>query len=281
MDMEDSRSVAGTWRQVVLAVGMVMAASAVPLPGAAAQGVATLAQVHDVDTRQAGAAGVVAPGAREARLLERLKAETEVSVTVGNITLKVPVPPGHVRVVPEMEALHASVQASIQEGRFLSLVAFMPQDLAARALAGHQPGLPRLFSMAVDRDAQGWDASAQDFAVLKEMLLSVREKEVKTLLEENRKQVNRLIQERTAQRGETIRNAIRQVEPKPVHLVGERMIAFSVVARTQGLDASRPDRVMTQATTLGLLWVNGKVLRLQSMAQGASALDWSRTSLQQ
>lgn len=277
-------------KRLACAIGLAIAALTLPSTAVMAQGGAA------PDVQRAGVADTFAQqnsqymaqisearsgGSRHARQLAELKAETEVPVTVGGVELKIPVPPGHVRVSRDMPKMYASASGATDASTFRHVIAFMPVEQAAEALAGELPGLKSAFSIVVDRKLEHLMASSRDFLGLREAITSMRKQAVDAQLEEDRKRANQSIQKRAEHYGDNTTAAIESVQHKGVHLDTPRMIAFSMQARTRGLDESDPNRLVTQGTTLGFVHVNGKVLRMQNMAQGDTALAWSQSAWQQ
>lgn len=281
-------------RRVALAASIVASILAVPASGVMAQApgqagterAATLSdqrsggQARGLTTQVASAQIASAGDSRKARLLEALKAETEVPVKVGEITLKIPVPPGHVRVSHDMPELYIAAQQTTQGTHFRPLVTFMPVEQAMDALAGERPGLGSAFSVVVDRRLEDRSASLADFNAVKKGVRSMNEKQAQAAVEAQRQRVNQNVQKELERYGDARNIAINEVKMEPVHLDKAGLIAFSMVARMKGLDEAQPDRLVTQVTTLGFVLANGKVLRLQNMGQDGVSLESLRTSFE-
>lgn len=217
---------------------------------------------------------------REERLLAALKAETVVPVKVGEIELKIPVPPGHVRVSPDMEEMHAGMMYLTQGGSHRHLITFMPVDQALEALGGDIPALTSAFTVEVPRELENRTSSAHDFIDTKITLHSRRDQIVQLSLAADRKRADQQAQG-TARDGGGMTAESTSVLEKNVHFETPRMIAFSSLTRVRDQGAGRAGWRVTGARTTGFVLVNGKLLRLITTAQGDEAERLSQAAWQQ
>lgn len=219
---------------------------------------------------------------RQARMLAVLKAEALIPVKVGDYELKIPVPPGYVRVSPEMKAMHGHIMKLTQNGPHRHLITFMPVEQAPEALDGGIPALTSAFSVEVPRELEHRTTSTDTSFQGVKWAFRGEQNRIWETWQTATDSTQAVLQmtERSLLEGLGASAEIASILPERVHLESVWKIAASALSRLREPTAEQPERLVNRGLTQGFVRANDKVLYLQTMAIGDDALNLSRQAWQ-
>lgn len=196
------------------------------------------------------------------------------TIHIEGTAIVIPAPSGYVPVTPQMKQVYAIQREFVAPMNELFL-GFIPAESAADALSGQLFDMPRSFTVQTQRKAAKQIISARQFGEMKRAIKT----ETRQMMEQAEKQMPGLMEKINAnlekQTGVNLGLSAPQMVPFPPHEDTERSIAYSMLVRMDGMDASGKKDTSHGFVTGTFVLARGKILFLYCNG-GPKDLEWTR-----